>query len=121
MFKTAVRILAWVTLGAIFAMTISPIGDRPHLTAVPVIERTAAFFLLGLLFCIGYRRHWPVALGLVLVAACGLEAAQLLTPDRHAKVADVFVKMTGVVAGFGIGLLLPEVAIMPRNTDSGTL
>jgi hypothetical protein len=66
MFKIALRTLAWITLLAIVAATLSPIADRPHLSSDPGIERAAAFFLLGLLFCLGYRRHWAVALGIVL-------------------------------------------------------
>jgi VanZ family protein len=106
MLKFAVRTLAWVALLAILAMTLSPIDDRPHLATDPSVERAAAFFLLGLLFCIGYRQRWPIALGIVLVAAGGFEAAQLLTPDRHAGVADTLVKIAGGVVGFGAGLLL---------------
>ena len=106
MFKFAARFLAWVTLLAILAMTLLPIGDRPHLTTDPSVERAAAYFLLGLLFCIGYRQHWPIALGTVLVAAGGFEAAQLLTSDRDAEIADALVKITGGILGFGTGSLL---------------
>ena len=101
-----VRALAWITLLAIAVMTLSPIADRPHPTSDPHVEKAAAFVLLGLLFFIGYRRSWPVALAVVLVAACGLEAAQLLTPDRDATIIDAFLKVAGAIAGFGIGLLL---------------
>jgi len=80
-------------------------NDRPHLTSDPVVERAAAFFLLGLQFCIGYRQRWH-ALGIVLVAAGGFEAAQLLTPDRQAEVADAAVKVAGGLVGFGAGLFL---------------
>ena len=106
MLKLAVRTLAWIAFLAILATTLSPIDDRPHLTTDPAVERAAAFFLLGLLFCVGYRQRWPVALGIVLVAAGGFEAAQLLTPDRHAEVADTLVKITGGVVGFATGSLL---------------
>jgi VanZ family protein len=106
MLKFAVRTLAWIAFLAILATTLSPIDDRPHLTTDPAVERSAAFFLLGLLFCIGYRRHWAVALGIVLVAAGGFEAAQLLTPDRHAEIADTVVKIAGGLVGFGAGLFV---------------
>lgn len=105
MFRTIVRILAWVTLIAILAATISPITDRPHLGSGPTFERAGAFALLGLLFCLAYRRFWPVALLIVLFVAGGLELAQALTPDRHAKLADALVKAAGGVLGVGMGLL----------------
>ena len=105
MFKTAVRMLAWIVLLAIFAATVSSIADRPHLTSGPTGERALAFFLLGLFFCLGYRTRWSVSVLVVLFAACGFEAAQLLTPDRHAEVADAFLKIAGGIAGVAIGLL----------------
>ena len=108
-FKSTIRTLAWVTLAAIVAATISPIQDRPDL-AGPIIERAGAFFLLGLLFCVGYRRHWSLALIIVLVAGTGLEAAQLMTTDRHAEIADALVKTAGGIAGVGLGLLGRRVA-----------
>ena len=105
-----VRALAWVTFLAISAATLSPAGDRPHLAFTPDFDRAAAFLLLGLLLSIGYRRHWPIALGVAVVSACGLEAAQLLTPDRDADIVDAVVKTAGALAGFGIGSLLSKVS-----------
>lgn len=105
MFIRIVRILAWVIFFAILAVTVSPINDRPHVGSDPTFERAGAYALLGLLFCIGYRRYWPVALLLVLLAAVGFEFAQMLTSDRHARLADALVKATGGVLGVGVGLL----------------
>ena len=111
-----VRALAWVTFLAISATTLLPAGDRPHLAFTSHLavtfdfDRAAAFLLLGLLLSIGYRRHWPIALGVAVASACGLEAAQLLTPDRDADIADAVVKTAGALAGFGIGSLLSKVS-----------
>lgn len=112
MFKTAIRILAWIMLLAILAATISPLADRPHVGSGPTFERAGAFALLGLLFCLGYRRFWPVALLIVVLVAGGFEFAQALTPDRHARLADALVKAAGGVVGVGIGLLA-------KRPDSG--
>jgi hypothetical protein len=116
-FKTAIRTLAWVSLFAILAVTISPIADRPHL-AGPTLERAGAFFLLGLLFCLGYRRLWPLALLVVSFAASSFEAAQLLTTDRHAEIADALVKASGGLAGLGIGLFLRPLICALRASAS---
>lgn len=113
MLKNAIRILAWAILLVIFVVTVSPIGDRPHLASGPSLERMAAFALLGLLFCLGYRRTWPLALGVVLMASVGFEAAQLLTPDRHARMADALVKAVSGVGGVGIGLLVTHFSPWP--------
>ncbi|WP_202330004.1 VanZ family protein [Mesorhizobium sp. L-8-3] len=66
----------------------------------------AAFILLGILFCLGYRRAWPFALAIVTVAAFGFEAMQMLTPDRHARLDDAVVKAFGGIIGVGIGLVV---------------
>lgn len=105
MIRRIARILAWVTLLAILAATISPISDRPQIASGPTFERAGAFALLGLLFCVGYRRFWPAALLIVLFVAGGLELAQALTPDRHARLADALVKAAGGVVGVGVGLV----------------
>jgi len=57
------------------------------------------------LFCGGYRRHRPLALINVLVAGTDLEAAQLMTTDRHAEIGDALVKTAGGIAGVGLGLV----------------
>lgn len=104
MLRTVARTLAWLTLLGILAATISPIDVRPHLTQNPMIERAGAFFLLGLLSCLGYR--WSLALALVLLASIGFEAAQLLTVDRHAEIGDALAKAAGGVAGALTGTLV---------------
>lgn len=104
--KVIVQVLAWTTLLAILAATISPIYQRPHLLSEPTPERAGAYFLLGFLFCVGYRRHWAMALILVLVAAGGFEAMQLLVGGRHAEIADATVKGVGGAVGIGMGYLM---------------
>jgi hypothetical protein len=42
---------------------------------------------------------------IIFVSAFGLEALQLLTPDRHARLLDAQVKAAGGVCGIGIGQL----------------
>jgi VanZ family protein len=40
-----------------------------------------------------------------LISAFGLEAMQLLTPDRHGRLIDAVIKATGGVCGIGISQL----------------
>lgn len=110
MFRIAIRTLAWAILLAIFLATVAPIAERPHLASGPSFDRIAAFLLLGTLFCLGYRRSWPFALAIVLVAALGFEAVQLLTSDRHARFEDAMVKAAGGIVGVGIGLLISRLS-----------
>jgi hypothetical protein len=104
---------------AIFLATVSPIAERPHLAPGPSFDRIAAFVLLGVLFCLGYRRFWPFALAIVLVAALGFEAIQLLTPDRHARFGDALVKAFGGITGIGIGLLIGRISPWPWSGKDG--
>ena len=69
-------------------------------------ERLAAFTLLGGLFCLAYPRH-IVLVGLIVVgSAVLLEFAQLLTPDRHGRIQDAFVKITGGALGIAAGRVM---------------
>lgn len=113
MLKIAIRTLAWAILLAIFVATVSPIAERPHLASGPSFDRIVAFIVLGILFCLGYRSRWPFALAIVLVAAVGFEAIQLLTPDRHARFEDAMVKAVGGIIGVGIGLLVSRLSPWP--------
>jgi hypothetical protein len=103
------RLVAWVLVIAIVAVTLVPLGMRPVMTANPGIECSAAYAALGLFMVWGYPRRWPyVLLGCVLLAG-GLEAAQHLTSTRHGRFEDFLVKaaasVTGVLTGLGIMLL----------------
>jgi VanZ family protein len=103
------RILAWVVLVAVLLMTISPIQDRPALPVGPSLERAGAFFLLGLLFSIGYRSRWLLVVALVVGVASVFEAAQLLTSDRHAEIQDAAVKIVGGLMGVACGYVIAAV------------
>ncbi|QUS41839.1 VanZ family protein [Tardiphaga alba] len=100
-----ISVLAWITLLAIAAATLSPIGLRPHLASVS-FERFGAFALVGLLFGLAYTRHIWLVLLFVGGAAIGLEVLQHLTPDRHGEVRDALVKLAGGVAGVGTSVVL---------------
>jgi VanZ family protein len=98
-------IAGWMALAFIVFATLSPIGDRPVL-ARPQVEHFAAFAVLGLAFILAYPARWPLVAALVLGSAVGLEALQLLTPDRHGRVLDALVKVTGGICGISAGQLI---------------
>jgi hypothetical protein len=106
MFHKLITVAAWVLLAFVAYATISPIQDRPIFSASPNFERLAAFAVLGALFCLVYPRHIVLVCMVVLGSAVLLEIAQQLTPDRHGRIHDAIIKMTGgalgVVAGRAI-------------------
>jgi VanZ family protein len=59
----------------------------------------------------GYPKRTLIFIVLMIASAFGLEALQLLTPDRHGRVIDAVVKAAGGICGVGVGrfaLLLLE-------------
>ena len=103
---TLVRIVAWILVAAIVAITLVPIGLRPVVTADPGIERAAAYALTFLLLTFGYPRRWPWILLAAVLLAGGLEAGQTLTGTRHGRVDDFLVKAASAVAGGLVGIVL---------------
>ena len=103
MIHKLIAIAAWTLLAFIAYATISPIQARPTLFASPSFERLAAFTVLGALFCLVYPRHIVLVCLIVLGSAVLLELAQLLTPDRHGRIQDAVIKMTGGALGIAAG------------------
>ena len=100
--KLLVRGLAWAGLAAIAIVTLSPVGLRPHVPqSSPYLEYVGTFAVIGALFGLGYSRHLLAVAVLVVVAAVGLELAQMLTPDRHGRLLDGAAKFAGGLIGVG--------------------
>jgi VanZ family protein len=98
-------VAGWLALTFIVYATLSPIDARPVL-ASPQLEHFAAFALVGLAFALAYPSRILLVAVIVVAAAVGLEALQLLTPDRHARVTDALVKALGAICGIGVGWLV---------------
>ncbi|WP_423067014.1 VanZ family protein [Devosia sp. CN2-171] len=100
------RILAWSLLAAIAFVTLSPIGLRPNSGLSPNYERLFAFAAVGLAFALAYPRHIWLVLALVLGAAVGLEALQLVISGRHGRIIDLAAKLLGGGVGVMGGMML---------------
>jgi hypothetical protein len=98
MYHKLVATGAWLSLAFIVFATLSPIGLRPHVAGAG-LERFSAFAATGLLFGLAYRRRLGLVVALVLCGACILEMTQLILPDRHGRLLDLFVKMAGGATG----------------------
>ena len=94
----------WLALAFIVYATLSPIDARP-VVARPHFEHFAAFAVLGLAFGLAYPNRLLLVVAIVFGSAFGLEALQLLTPDRHGRVLDALVKASGGICGIGISQL----------------
>jgi hypothetical protein len=97
--------MGWLALALIVFVTLSPIDARPSL-ASPHLEHFAAFALTGLAFALAYPNRLLLVFAVVIGSALGLEALQLLTPDRHGRAVDALVKALGGISGICVGQAL---------------
>lgn len=98
MYHKLVATGAWLSLAFIVFATLSPIDLRPHVAGVG-LERFTAFAATGLLFGLAYPSRPGLVVALVFCGASILEMTQLITPDRHGQLPDLFVKMAGGATG----------------------
>ena len=96
--------VGWLALTFIAYATLSPINSRPMI-ADGQFEHFAAFGLVGLALGLAYPKRLLWVAAIVVGSALGLEALQLLTPDRHGRLLDAAVKTTGGGCGIGISHL----------------
>src|SRR5436190_23185741 len=115
MFQKFVAAAAWLLLGFITYATLSPIAARPTLLAPVGFEHFAAFAALGALFCFAYPRQIALVCTLVFGSAALLEIAQLLTPDRHARLTDGLQKLAGGVFGIVVISTIRRLAFTIRR------
>ena len=110
-------ITGWLALAFIVYATLSPIDDRP-VVAGPHFEHFMAFAVVGLAFGLAYPKRMFLVAAIILISAFGLEALQVLTPDRHARLLDALVKAGGGVCGIGIGQLT-QLMLSPQIKRAG--
>jgi VanZ family protein len=96
-------IAAWALLCFLAYASVSPIGTRPTLPSSTSLEHIAAFATVGFLFHVGYPRYGMFVWFIVLGSAALFELLQLVTIDRHARLADAFEKMAGGSMGIFLG------------------
>ena len=104
MIQRFASIIGWSALAFIAFTTLSPIRDRPVL-ADAHLEHFAAFAIMGLAFSLGAPRRTLLIAAMMIVSAVALESLQLLTPDRHGRLLDAFVKAIGGICGVGVSRL----------------
>jgi VanZ family protein len=114
MLQKFITIAAWALLAFITYATLSPIQARPTSPVPASVEHFAAFAALGILFCLAYPKHTALACALVFGSAALLEIAQLLTPDRHARLADALLKLAAGASGIAVVTAMRRLALTGR-------
>jgi hypothetical protein len=120
MIQRVCTIAGWLALALIAYATLSPIEARPVL-AGPQLEHFAAFALVGLAFAVAYPNRVVFVVVIVVGAAVGLEALQLLTPDRHGRVIDAVVKALGGSFGISVGQLVLFLLCLKSARSNGPI
>ena len=96
------RLAAYALAAAVSYATLGPPDLRPHSDLGQIGEHAFAFGLLGMVFALGYPRHRLTAAILTAVFCGLLELAQLLSPGRHARLADFLVDAMATLGGFAL-------------------
>jgi hypothetical protein len=104
--STAIRVLAWGLLLAIFVFTDAPIMFRPETNLSPNTERFVALCIVGVAFALAYPRRLPLVFCLLFFAVGIFELLQLISSSRHAHIEDVFFKDAGALVGISIGYVI---------------
>jgi VanZ family protein len=120
MIQRVCTIAGWLALALIAYATLSPIEARPVL-AGPQLEHFAAFALVGLAFAVAYPNRVMFVVVIVVGADVGLEALQLLTPDRHGRVIDALVKALGGSFGISVGQLVLFLLCLKSARSNGPI
>jgi VanZ family protein len=100
MFARIAKIAAWASIAFVVYATLVPLAMRPTLGRLGTdYERFAAYVVVSALIVLAYPQH-PIRIGIAVVAAALiLEMAQLVIPDRDARVSDALVKAGGALIG----------------------
>lgn len=104
--KLLLRLLAWLSLAALFVVSVVPAVDRPVLIPEHELEHALAFALAGALVSAAYRVSLSVLLGGLVLFAGSIEFVQIFVPTRHARLSDLMVDAAAICAGALCGRLV---------------
>ena len=96
-----VPLLVVVVLLLVTGLLVQPAEGVPHQDK---LHHVLGFFCLALALRMGFPRlHFGAFIALVLAAACSVELAQALRPERTSSIADIAAGLSGGLLGWGIG------------------
>src|SRR5690242_10468071 len=97
------RVIAWLLLAIIVALSFVPPTLRPVTPAPHYAEHLGIFLMTGVAFGLGYERLPALqAIGLVAFSAA-IELIQLGIAGRHARLTDFVINAISISLGVGIG------------------
>jgi VanZ family protein len=100
--KRLFRVLAWVLVFGIVALSIVP-PDYRVITDFPrSLEHLSIFLLAGVAFGLGYPDRYPLQTIALALFAAGVELVQVGVPGRHARFSDFAAGVLGFCLGIGL-------------------
>jgi VanZ like protein len=103
--RRSVKLLAWLCLAAIVALSLVKPSLRPVTVLPHNLEHAAIFAIAGLAVGLGYPRHWLRNALLLIAFAAAVEIAQLYAPGRHARWIDFFVDAAAACVGVALAVM----------------
>ena len=102
------RILAWLLVAAITALTLVPPALRPLSRLPHAAEHAVVFFAMGAALALAYPgRAWRLGAAAVLFAAI-IEVLQLIVPGRHAQLSDFLIDAGAACAGIAMAAVVTQ-------------
>jgi VanZ family protein len=108
------KILGWILLLAIAALSVVPPTLRPVTILPHDFEHAAIFFLAGCAFGLGYKNGflaWLLGLSTFTLA---IEITQRWIPGRHARGLDFFVDVFSIGVGLAVGAMVARRSLRLR-------
>jgi VanZ family protein len=87
----SVRLVAWLLLAAIAALSLCPPQLRPETMAPHDVEHVAIFAACGFAFGLAYYQQLPSVIFALASFSAGIELSQVFIPGRHARLTDFVV------------------------------
>jgi len=106
------RVVAWLLLIAIVALSFVPASDRPMTGASSNLEHLAIYLATGFAFAFGYSDRLMLMTGALTLFSGLVEIVQIWAPGRHARLGDFLID--AVAAGLGIAAFIVMKRIVPR-------
>jgi VanZ family protein len=109
MLRNTAAAAAWFSLAFVTYATLSPLNERPELASLDLFthfDHYIAYAVIGGAFALAYPRQTFIVCIIVFGSAVLLELAQMLTPDRHARISDALRKLIGGAVGIACGRLI---------------
>ena len=100
------QVMAWLLLGTIVVLSLSPPSIRPTTGAPHGLEHLLIFLGTGMACGFGYPRQFGFLTLALSIFAAGIEFAQIWVPGRHARISDFLIDTAAACLGVGLSYAL---------------